>query len=74
MNISITVKIDNEQYTTNITSEESIPEYMIADEAWRLACLYARTKAIAATGTSPSSYELSKFLEKVEYTYSFNND
>lgn len=73
MKVSISVKIENNVFTSEFTPEHELPEYIIADEAWRLGLLFARTRAIAENGPNPTSYELSKMLEKLEYTYSIKN-
>lgn len=44
-------------------------EYEIADRAFQLALLLAKTRATAEYGPKFSNYELGKWLDKIEYDY-----
>lgn len=44
-------------------------EYEIADRAFQLALLLAKTRATAEYGSEPSGYEFGKWLSKIEYDY-----
>lgn len=49
--------------------DKETPEYMIADEAYRLAILFAQTQFIARFGRLISGYDFGEFLKKLDYDY-----
>lgn len=48
------------------------PEYLIADEAYRLALIFANTRVIAEYGHPISGHEFGKLLEDMEYEYTIS--
>lgn len=65
--ISIKVSVRGRLFVSNFESDA--PEYAIADEAYRLALMYAHTQILADYGHPLSSHEFGKYLEEVDYDY-----
>ncbi len=65
----ITCSINSNSFTTSFYLEHEVPEYVLADEAWRVALLFAQTQAIAALGCCYSSHQFAKFMEDLKYDY-----
>lgn len=68
--VNITVSVRGHSYATQFQTDK--PEYVIADEAYRLALLFANTRVIAEYGHSLSGYEFGKFLEDMDYDYTIS--
>lgn len=72
MTVSIDISIDDHDFGSTFTLPNDVSEYVIADEAYRLALLFAETRAIADTGVTPSPRELAEYLKKTTYEYTIS--
>lgn len=61
MTAIITCSIENKTFESHFPIDRETPEYMIADEAYRLAILFAQTQFIAKFGRIISGYDLANF-------------
>lgn len=68
-NVRIHVTCHGREYVTTFRSDK--PEYVIADEAYRLALIFADTCALADYGHRIPSYQFATYLEDLDYDYSF---
>lgn len=68
VNIKVTVR--GHSFATQFQSDK--PEYAIADEAYRLALMFANTRVIAEYGHALSGHEFGKFLEDMDYDYTIS--
>lgn len=73
MTATIECSINGKEFKTSFEISEKTPEYLIADEAYRVAMLFAETQFIAQYGYRPaSSHEFAKFLSSLDYSYSID--
>lgn len=68
--VDIYISIRDHSHHTTFKSDS--PEYVIADEAYRLALLFAEAYAVAEYGHALSGYEFGLFLEDVDYGYTIS--
>ena len=69
MTAIITCSIEDATFESHFPIDKGTPEYMIADEAYRLAILFAHTQFIARFGRLISGYDFGEFLKKLDYDY-----
>lgn len=70
---TIECSINGKEFKTSFDITEATPEYLVADEAYRVAMLFAETQFIAQYGYRPaSSHEFAKFLSSLDYSYTIN--
>lgn len=67
--VTISCHLGQEEFSCTFVPSYEMPEYMIADEAWRLALLFAETQAIATIGPGFSMHDLAVLLEQLTYDY-----
>ena len=67
-NCTIFISLRDKTFTSNFPVKEDIPEYMIADEAYRLALIFAKTQAIAIHGYF-NVRQFTDLLQELDYTY-----
>lgn len=67
--VTISCKLGDEEFHCTFAPSYEMPEYMIADEAWRLALLFAETQAAATIGPGFSMHDLAVLLEQLTYNY-----
>ena len=73
MKATINCVVNGKRFTTTFDITASTPEYLIADEAYRVAMLFAETQFIAQYGYRPAgSHEFAKFLSSLDYSYSID--
>lgn len=68
--VSIKISIRDHSFVSSFESDA--PEYAIADEAYRLALMFADTRVLAEYGHPLSGYEFGAFLEDLEYDYTIS--
>lgn len=68
--VDIYISIRNHSHHTTFKSD--CPEYAIADEAYRLALLFAETCVMAEYGHALSGHEFGLFLEDMDYGYTIS--
>ena len=59
-------------YSHHTSFQTDCPEYAIADEAYRLALLFAETRVLAEYGHALSGYEFGRYLEDMDYNYTIS--
>lgn len=69
MTAIITCSIEDATFESHFAIDKETPEYMIEDEAYRLAILFAQTQFIARFGRLTSGYDFGEFLKKLDYDY-----
>lgn len=70
MTATIECSINGKEFKTSFAISPTTPEYLIADEAYRVAMLFAETQFIAQYGYRPAgSHEFAKFLSSLDYSY-----
>lgn len=70
MTATIKCAVNGKHFTTAFEVDKTTPEYLIADEAYRVAMLFAETQFIARYGYRPAnSHEFAKFLSSLDYSY-----
>lgn len=70
---TIECSINGKEFKTSFAISPTTPEYLIADEAYRVAMLFAETQFIAQYGYRPaSSHEFAKFLSSLDYSYTID--
>lgn len=73
MKATINCAVNGKHFTTTFDVTASTPEYLIADEAYRVAMLFAETQFIAQYGYRPAgSHEFAKFLSSLDYSYTIS--
>lgn len=73
MTATIVCSINGKEFKTSFAISPTTPEYLIADEAYRIAMLFAETQFIAQYGYRPaSSHEFAKFLSSLDYSYTID--
>ena len=73
MTATIVCSINGKEFKTSFDISATTPEYLIADEAYRIAMLFAETQFIAQYGYRPAgSHEFAKFLSSLDYSYTIN--
>lgn len=65
MTAIITCSIEDATFESHFAIDKETPEYMIADEAYRLAILFAQTQFIARFGRLISGYDFGEFLKNL---------
>lgn len=66
----ITLRFDGEvAFVSKFTIQEPDEEYLVADEAYRLAVFLAETKAIAKYGRPFSAATVAEMLERIDEEY-----
>lgn len=65
----ISVSLHSRTFEDRFPIDAKTKEYEIADRAFQLALLFAKTRAIAEYGFKPSGYEFGKLLNETEYNY-----
>ena len=66
--VAITATINDKNFTTSFTIDNNVKEYQIADEAYRLAMLFAETQVIARDGYANTD-TLIEVLTELDYNY-----
>lgn len=74
MTAIITCSIEDATFESHFAIDKGTPEYMIADEAYRLAILFAQTQFIARFGHLISGYDFGEFLKKLDYDYKIKEE
>ena len=69
MKVTITCSINDHSYETQFICEPTTKEYIIADEAYRIAILFASTQAIVKYGHPIDGHQLAEFLKDLDYNY-----
>ena len=70
---TIVCSINGKEFKTSFDLSATTPEYLVADEAYRVAMLFAETQFIAQYGYRPaSSHEFAKFLSSLDYSYTID--
>lgn len=70
---TIVCSINGKKFKTSFDISATTPEYLVADEAYRVAMLFAETQFIAQYGYRPaSSHEFAKFLSSLDYSYTID--
>lgn len=69
MSVTIICSINNRKYETNFSCDAATKEYVIADEAYRIAMMFAETQAIVKYGRSVNTHEFAEFLKDLDYNY-----
>lgn len=73
MTATIVCSVNGKEFKTSFEINATTPEYLIADEAYRIAMLFAETQFIAQYGYRPAgSHEFAKFLSSLDYSYTIN--
>lgn len=73
MTATIVCSVNGKEFKTSFDIGEATPEYLIADEAYRVAMLFAETQFIAQYGYRPAgSHEFAKFLSSLDYSYTID--
>lgn len=67
--VIITVTLNEKNFISEFDAENHVPEYMIADDAYRLALMYAKTQFIAQFGYFISDHKFADFLKNLDYEY-----
>lgn len=70
----ISCSIEDKNFTTKFPISKTIPEYMIADEAYRLAIIFAQTQYIAKFGYLSSNHDFGIFLKNLDYNYKIEEE
>lgn len=65
--VDFKVSVRGHSFATQFQTDQ--PEYAIADEAYRLAMMFANTRVIAEYGHPLSGHDFGLFLEDMEYGY-----
>ncbi len=65
---TITVSLRNKNFESHFAVEEDTPEYLLADEAYRLALMFVETQAIAMYGYF-THRQFADLLKEVDYNY-----
>lgn len=65
----ITITFNGKTFNESFPIEEHIQEYQVADKAYCLALLYARTQLISMFGHIPSFHKVASLFETLDYTY-----
>lgn len=74
MTAIITCSIEDATFESHFAIDKGTPEYMIADEAYRLAILFAQTQFIARFGRLIYGYDFGEFLKKLDYDYKIKEE
>lgn len=74
MTAIITCSIENKTFESHFPIDRETPEYMIADEAYRLAILFAQTQFIAKFGRIISGHDFGEFLKNLDYDYKIKEE
>lgn len=74
MTAIITCSIEDATFESHFAIDKGTPEYMIADEAYRLAILFAQTQFIARFGRLIFGYDFGEFLKKLDYDYKIKEE
>lgn len=70
---TIVCSINGKEFKTSFDISATTPEYLVADEAYRVAMLFAETQFIAQYGYRPAgSHEFAKFLSSLDYSYTID--
>lgn len=73
MTATIVCSVNGKEFKTSFEISATTPEYLIADEAYRVAMLFAETQFIAQYGYRPAgSHEFAKFLSSLDYSYTID--
>lgn len=67
MTAIINVKFRGETFTSQLSAAEGTPAYIIADEAYKLALLFAETRVLAECGHPIPLAELGEILREIDY-------
>ncbi len=67
--ILIRVKFFDQAFEERFETEKDTPEYKLADEAYRVALLFAETQIYATYGHMVSAHEFGRLLEHLDYEY-----
>lgn len=70
----ISCSIEDKNFTTKFPISKTIPEYMIADEAYRLAIIFAQTQYIAKFRYLSSDHDFGIFLKNLDYNYKIEEE
>lgn len=72
MKALIKVTLGDSTFETTLTLDKSVPVYVIADEAYRLALMFAETQYIARYGHPVIIHEFAEMLKELDYSYSID--
>lgn len=67
--VVITVSHKDKKFESKFEIEDSVPEYVIADEAYDLAMRFAYTRMIAIFGHKLPIHQMADFLQDIDYNY-----
>ena len=70
----INVSLKGKTFTSKFPIDETVQEYQIADEAYRLGLMFADTQVLAIYGHKISSYKFAEFLNDLEYNYEIKEE
>lgn len=65
----VNVTFAGKSFKSNFDIEDHIQEYQVADEAYRLAMLFAETQVIAEYGHMVSFHKFVELLQQLDYNY-----
>lgn len=74
MKVKINITLKDKSYTTTLNFDYPVPEYVIADEAYRISLLYAETQYIAYYGHPIVMHEFAEMLKDLDYEYTYIED
>ena len=67
---TIVCSVNGKEFKTSFEIIVKTPEYLIADEAYKVDMLFDETQFIAQYGYRPAgSHEFAKFLSSLDYSY-----
>ena len=66
--------IEDRNFTTIFPISKTTPEYIIADEAYRLAIIFAQTQYSAKFGYLSSDHDFGIFLKNLDYNYKIEEE
>lgn len=70
----ISCSIEDKDFTTKFPISKTTPEYIIADEAYRLAIIFAQTQYIVKFGYLSSDHNFDIFLKNLNYNYKIEEE
>lgn len=66
------VTLGNGSFETTAKYDESLPMYVFADEAYKIALMFAETQYIARYGHPIDIHEFAEMLKELDYSYEVN--
>lgn len=72
MNVKFTITLGEAKFETTTVFDQQVPVYVISDEAYRLAMIFAETQYIAKYGRPIEMHQFADMLTELDYSYSIN--